>query len=246
MASDPTFLLWGGSAIATYLIIGFGFLMVEKLHWLRSSKCQPYKDPLTPLEYREIWVVAARNLLMVHWPFSLALFKLWKHQGGTDMPLEPQSAIKHLIVCALVIEFWFYWTHRLFHYGWLYAAFHKMHHRFTAPTSFCSVYAHCVEFCIGNFMGVALGPAITGCNSYVGCFWYILTMSGTCLTHSGYGLMSAVHHHDMHHEFFNCNYGVSDLCDYLFGTTAAGYGYEDKKKKRVAKHLLASTSKKKP
>jgi sterol desaturase/sphingolipid hydroxylase (fatty acid hydroxylase superfamily) len=119
------------------------------------------------------------------------------------------------------------------------------------------VYAHPLEFCLGNYAGVALGPALVGCEVRVAAAWYAFCVFGTCFTHSGYRLsvgprlplrkwlgravapcvaparassqddnddgtdaLLAAEHHDLHHEFFQCNYGVTPLLDGLFGTSA--------------------------
>ena len=38
--------------------------------------------------------------------------------------------IPELFVCAVIVDMWFYWTHRLIHEKNLYKVIHKMHHRF--------------------------------------------------------------------------------------------------------------------
>jgi len=245
----PIFLSWMLSAGAMYAFVGFGCIALDRGRVLRSQKCQPYKPYCTNQEYLEVLGVAAINFFVVVWQLALPLFKLWQYnnaRGGwpalsaDHTVFDWGAAAAHMVIQGLVIDVWFYWTHRLMHQGSLYKWIHKKHHRFTAPTSLAAVYAHPIEFLVGNFAGVALGPALTGCHPSVGVVWYCLTMFGTTLTHSGYGVTSAVHHHDMHHEFFNCNFGVSDLCDTMFSTTDRALGFAKKKEEKMAKEGCAT------
>lgn len=121
------------------------------------------------------------------------------------------------IVHGLTIETVFYWTHRLIHYGKLYVWIHKKHHRFTAPVSVASMYAHWAEFMFGNLAGVILGPYITGCHPFFAWFWICMSLVSTGGAHSGYYCFAAKKH-DHHHEKFLVNFGVIGLFDRICGT----------------------------
>ena len=123
----------------------------------------------------------------------------------------------------------FYWTHRLIHVPRIYRAIHKLHHRFTAPTAVASMYAHPLEFLVGNLTGVALGPVLLNTHPYTAYFWFCYALVSTGGSHSGYTFFDA-ESHDRHHEFFNCNFGVGGMMDAIMKTD-----YDSWRAQRAAK-----------
>ena len=124
--------------------------------------------------------------------------------------------------CAVVVDFWFYWTHRAMHHNSVYRAIHKMHHKFTAPTPVAAVYARPLEFVVGNLAGVALGPILCNAHPYTAWAWFATSLLSTCGSHSGYAFLGA-DKHDEHHRLFDCNFGVGPICDTLFRTRKEDY-----------------------
>lgn len=235
LCTDETFLLWHGTGLAMFI---FCSVLCACLDYFQAmQKCQPYKATFTTKEYLDAVGVAAGNFFITLWPVALPLFYVYRHHTFQEQEFDWLTAAKHIFISGIVIDSWFYWTHRALHYGILYKMIHKKHHRFTSPCSLAAVYAHPIEFAVGNYMGVALGPVVTGAHPMVGAFWFAVCIFGTCLTHSGYGINEAVHHHDMHHEFFNCNFGVTYLLDYLFGTDDKALGFDKKKVMKMEKYL---------
>jgi sterol desaturase/sphingolipid hydroxylase (fatty acid hydroxylase superfamily) len=208
---------WGMSLLCLVLD-----LFPSMLKW----KTQGSRSYFTVTQWCEAAFVSFLNLTVSVFPIARPMNWLW--HGGVLYPAA--SALKEadpwiwwrefgcLLGCILVIDVWFYWTHRLLHYGGLYTLVHKMHHRFTAPTAVAAVYAHPVEFIVGNLAGVVFGPIVTNAHPYTAYAWVALSLVSTCGAHSGYTFFSAAKH-DAHHKYFNCNYGVGPICDTLFGTT---------------------------
>lgn len=213
------------------------------VHW-DEYKVQGEKAKLTPADRWEIFRVACIN--MWGWGFVIAEGVKWACATfGNPRTLQESDPwiwyreLPYFVAHVFIVDFWFYWTHRLLHAKALYGPFHKMHHKFTAPCSMAAVYAHPLEYIVGNVGGVALGPFITNCHPYSAYFWYWFALQSTCFSHSGYRCLNA-HNHDAHHEFFNYNFGNA-LSDVVFGTSLP----PELKKKLAEREKLAQMLEKK-
>merc|ERR1711924_496739 len=164
------------------------------------------------------------NLLLVG-PTTMVPLHAWVRLRGSPMsegdPWVWQAELPKLLVCIVVVDVWFYWTHRAIHHKALYKRIHKFHHRFHAPASVASMYANPLEFAIGNLLGVVLGPVVAHAHPYTAYFWVTLSLFNTGGTHSGWLFLGA-QEHDWHHEFFNYSYGVVGIMDGLCGTGFEG------------------------
>ena len=123
----------------------------------------------------------------------------------------------NFIIHLIIIECWFYTSHRLLHYPPLYRTIHKIHHIYKAPTAIACIFAHPVEYCFGNVLGVILGPAISNCHPFECAFWMAFAIVSTCGSHSGYSFLGG-EEHDLHHQYSDYNFGVSLFMDKLCGT----------------------------
>ena len=109
----------------------------------------------------------AVHFLLDHFVISpcLIYFLLWPRmrslqKSRVDLSQLPAvtTVLRHVLVCAVAEDFFFYWIHRvLAHNGRLYARFHKMHHRFNQPIPMSSSFAHPLETIVGNFLPVFAG-----------------------------------------------------------------------------------------
>jgi sterol desaturase/sphingolipid hydroxylase (fatty acid hydroxylase superfamily) len=67
------------------------------------------------------------------------------------------------ILFSMIIEdTCFYWSHRTLHSPKLYSKIHKKHHEFYTSVSYCSVYAHPLEYIFGDVIPVFVGSKILG------------------------------------------------------------------------------------
>lgn len=191
----------------------------------QRHKIQPAPKQPTRQEIKQCFVVVAQNQL---WSSGLHLLQLTlvsKAAPGTasyriepSLPALPELA-RDIVLCLLIREALFYYSHWLFHHPYFYARIHKKHHRFTAPMALAAQYAHPAEQIIANALPISIPPQIVG--SHVMTFWIWLAweLFNTATVHSGYDFfMNKAKMHDLHHEKFNLNYGTNGLLDWVHGT----------------------------
>lgn len=121
------------------------------------------------------------------------------------------------VTIVLVIgEVLYYYVHRLLHHPRIYKYIHKMHHQYTAPIAIVSLYAHPLEVLFGNVLAL-IGPAF-----FVNMHVYTFTLSliigflSSLSVHSGRDIKGRFH--DLHHQYFNYNYGSIGILDFLHST----------------------------
>lgn len=122
-------------------------------------------------------------------------------------------------------ELMFYWSHRLLHHPKLYGKFHKKHHEYSAPFALAAIYCTPLEMIVSNlwpFLGVV---SVFRFHLFFAYCWVGNAVMGTQTHHSGHKWpwMTVLDHqpkfHDLHHKYFNCNYGNVDFFDRLCGTS---------------------------
>jgi len=227
--------------LAGYLLMGFLCLAMDLLLPVKvriAMKTQGEGSrPFSFREWTDAFSLSMRNMFIVAPPAAWALFYLplrggesWSNvirqkwyigPDGLRLPgfdqWDWQAELLNFVVHLITVETIFYWTHRLFHYGKFYRMIHKKHHRFTAPVSVASMYAHWVEFLLNNLAGIILGPFFTNCHPYHTLFWLCFSLVNTGGAHSGYYCFAGLKH-DLHHELFNCNFGVLKIFDTICKT----------------------------
>lgn len=129
-------------------------------------------------------------------------------------------------IYSLMVEFWFYWSHRIMHENkWLYTNVHREHHLETIPSPI-DAYILTISESISVTIAFAC-PIIIG---------FGITRRGAILVqtiHLIYGILvhgglPGVTHHMEHHKYFNGNYcGVYPLWDNVFGTRLPKYEHVD-------------------
>ena len=139
--------------------------------------------------------------------------------------------VVQLLVCMVLDDLTFYWSHRLLHRPWFYKRVHKQHHEYVQPVSISSHYAHPFEFIFGNILPFAMGPLVLSSQMhfFTRICWNLLRLTETCNGHSGYefpwapySLMpfaGSAQYHGYHHTNNLGNYSsFFTLWDSLFGT----------------------------
>ncbi len=125
-----------------------------------------------------------------------------------------------LLVYILFHDMYFYWTHRLMHHKYLFKYFHKVHHNSTDPSPWASFSFHPLEAIVEA--GIVPIMVIMIPSHPLVIVLFLVYMTGmNVLGHLGFelypkgftkGRFGRFHntstHHNMHHKFYNSNFGL--------------------------------------
>lgn len=223
-----------------------GLFILDYFSLLKECISQPGR-PTDDSLGKQCWIQILINHFVVM-PIALwFVYIVLQNDISPDTIPSTTTVIRHLLICALLEDFFFYWSHRILHHPFLYKRFHKQHHEFKVLTGYpiASEYTHPFESVIGNIFPVMIGPFLTSCHMYTVCLWIILRMLKTCDAHSGYsfkyspfGLFFPLNpstRHDFHHETGLGSYGSFFLFwDTICGTDA-DYLVHSKKREEAKK-----------
>jgi sterol desaturase/sphingolipid hydroxylase (fatty acid hydroxylase superfamily) len=143
-------------------------------------------------------------------------------------------------------SFYFYWIHRALHWPPLYKRVHSLHHRNINVGPWSGNSMHPVEHII--YYGSALIHFIVPANPIHILYhlqYYVLTAA---TTHTGFEglvvkgrrrLKLGTFHHQMHHRYFECNYGGLEVpWDKLFGSFHDGTIESSERIKESRKRMI--------
>jgi len=153
------------------------------------------------------------------------------HKRGLGMLYTgPVNTVQGVLYCCLVVcvldyahDAWFYWTHRLLHWGPLYRHVHYIHHKSTVPCAFTGYSFHVVEALI-VFSNEVLVCWLLPCHMGLHRVYHLFTTMIHEGGHAGYEMapfiptfegllvllfkgrkhepsLNTVQHHDWHHRF---------------------------------------------
>lgn len=142
-------------------------------------------------------------------------------------------------VSVIAHDFYFYLTHRLMHHKKIYKHVHKVHHKFTNPSPWAAYAFHPIEAVIEAGI-LPLLVFIIPLHEIVIVSFLIYMISRNVLAHLGFELFpkgfaankwwnwhTTATHHNMHHKYFDCNYGFYfTWWDNLLKTTHEKYETE--------------------
>ena len=173
-------------------------------------------------------MVATYNKILPNVAFNVLITNsaaIYASSGLINWMSKEFSAINFIVdslAIYLMIDFFFYGIHRMFHTRWLYR-FHIKHHELTDPVGPGAAYAHPVDYVCGLIAPIIIPSIITSACVETICFIIVASLLNTIiLSHSGYngyiGLCSYQNPHHIHHTKFKYNYGIMLYMDKLFGT----------------------------
>ncbi|XP_064636730.1 fatty acid hydroxylase domain-containing protein 2-like [Lineus longissimus] len=219
-----------GTLIVTngVFVLGNSFLvfldLTGKPAFLLRYKVQEDQNvPMDRKKFRRAVIQILFNIIVVSTPFIVFMYKAYEWRGvpyrGDDLPTF-QWVLFEIGFCSVVEEFTFYYSHRMLHHPRLYKHIHKIHHEWTAPIGFISIYAHPIEHVLSNLFPPMLGPFLLGSHIGTAWLWFSVALLSTTVAHSGYHfpLLPSPEAHDFHHLKFTNNFGVLGILDRFHGT----------------------------
>ena len=180
----------------------------------------------------------------------------WAYANGMLPYLDPRQQPLLFAAWLCAIQLWrlfhFYWVHRLLHWPPLYRAGHYLHHRNINVGPWSGLAMHPLEHvlyfsCMLIHWVVPSHPihmifngqhaAFTPAQGHVG--FEKLLLKGNA------GVAAGSYFHQLHHRYFECNYGEPDIpFDHWFGTSHDGSpeAHASMREKRRARHNVVTDS----
>jgi len=149
------------------------------------------------------------------------------------------SFLAWVLLLLVIHDAYFYWAHRLTHWGPLFRLFHHVHHRSLNPTPFAAFAFHPVESAIQyGFIPIAalllpiplwplfaFGIVMTAANIYGHSGLELMPKS--FMRFAPCRLLLTATHHDLHHSSVHYNFGFyTSIWDRLMGTNHPAYEAE--------------------
>ncbi|MGE0008894.1 MAG: sterol desaturase family protein [Parvibaculaceae bacterium] len=185
------------------------------------------------------------------WTFYEVVMFWAMGNGWAPVLTWQQSPVWFVLLFFLVPmweSFYFYWIHRLLHWPPLYRRVHAVHHRNVNVGPWSGNSMHPVEHII--YYGSVLVHFIVPANPVHILYhlqYYLLTAA---TTHAGFeGLLVrdrnrlklGTFHHQMHHRYFECNYGGLEVpWDLVFGSFHDGTPEANERMKERRKRIMGS------
>ena len=165
------------------------------------------------------------------------------------------------LISVVLHDLYFYWTHRFMHHKSIYKHVHKVHHKFTNPSPWAAYAFHPFEAVIEAGI-LPLLIFTMPLHQTITMAFLIYMILRNVLAHLGFELFpkgfaankwwnwhTTATHHNMHHKYFDCNYGFYfTWWDNLLNTTHNNYGTEfdqaasGHEKKIIVKPIVAKTA----
>lgn len=197
--------------LVPYLGIAAFFWVVDTKTIFRECRTRYCEINVLYAQYNTIWPLVGFNLFVIK-PILIHYCTQLLTIYTTDFSFL--ELCKHILFFILCFEIAFYFTHRILHIRRLYKHIHYVHHQMRHTLALGGVYAHPIEFIIGNFLPPAVGPLLLGNFHYITlCSWSILVACYVSISHSGYGGI-----HIEHHWSYQNIFGITGVIDVLLGT----------------------------
>jgi len=178
-------------------------------------------------------------------------FTWWLMANGYIPTLVVQNNPVWFVLGFVLLPIWsafhFYWVHRLLHIPFLYKHVHSLHHKNINIGPWSGIAMHPIEHML-YISSLCIHWLIASHPLHV-IFHVIWLGPGAAMSHTGYEnllikdkrrLALGTFYHQLHHRYFECNYGNQELpWDRWFGTFHDG-SEESTKKTRARRRKMFS------
>lgn len=215
--------VWG-SALAMTAIVAVRYLVTSGAFAWATAKVRPGSHAgLGAQMRREIgWSLGSAAIYGV--PAGIAAWG-WQAHGWTRIYSDVHALPLWYLPLSLLLylfahDTWFYWTHRLLHRPAWFRVAHAVHHASRPPTAWAAMSFHPVEALTGAVVIPALVFLVPVHVGVLGLVLAIMTLMGVT-NHMGWemfpralvrsrvgGWIITASHHQLHHERYQCNYGL--------------------------------------
>ena len=158
------------------------------------------------------------------------VFTMWLMANGFAPTItaseNPVWFVLSLILLPIWSAFHFYWVHRLLHVPFLYKRVHSLHHRNVNVGPWSGFSMHPVEHLL--YISSICIHWIVPSDPILLFFHVVYLGPGAAMTHTGYEdllikdkrrLALGTFYHQLHHRYYECNYGNQEMpWDRWFGT----------------------------
>ncbi|MES2158191.1 MAG: sterol desaturase family protein [Pseudomonadota bacterium] len=223
------------SAVAMSVIVGVRYLISSGGFALATRLRQPglYRGLDRQIAREIAWSLASAFIYGI--PAGVVAWG-WQARGWTkiysDMDSYPLWYLPLSVIVYLAVhDTWFYWTHRWMHRPKLFRIAHAVHHASRPPTAWAAMSFHPWEALTGAVVIPALVLVVPIHVGALAVVLSIMTVMGVS-NHMGWEMfprwlvrgpagrwLITATHHQRHHDFYNCNYGLYfRVWDRLCGT----------------------------
>lgn len=179
---------------------------------------------------------------------------IWAYANEMIPYVDPRREPVYFVVLLCGIQMWrlfhFYWIHRLLHWPPLYKTAHYLHHKNINIGPWSGLAMHPIEHilyfsCILIHWVVPSHPIHMLMNAQHAAFTPAQGHVGfeTLVVKGNAGVLAASYFHQLHHRYFECNYGETDIpFDMWFGSYHDGspQAHAAMREKRKARHNIVT------
>ena len=161
---------------------------------------------------------------------AFQVITMWLMANGYAPVITLEDNPIWFVVWIILLPIWsafhFYWVHRLLHMPFFYTRFHSLHHRNINIGPWSGMSMHPVEHFI--YLTTLCIHWVIASHPIHLIFHVMWQGPGAAMTHTGYedllirnrrSLALGTFYHQLHHRYFECNYGNQEMpWDRWFGT----------------------------